>query len=520
MASGLVIRRNEYYDSVFLMGINKRLSEITGVEQTAVLMATEANKKLLGELGFSDFDIEGAKPTDLVVAVIADSSETVAVVTESLDELLKSMSSGLSESGLQTLDEALHRRPDGNMVVISIPGEFVSREARKALEAGLNTFVFSSNVPVEQELELKRLANSQGLLLMGPDCGTSIIHGVGIGFANKVQPGPIGVVGPSGTGLQEFTSLIHNSGGGISHAIGTGSRDLSDEIGGLTTFTALQMLEDDPDTHVLAIVAKPPGEQTLRRLLEQTLSLSKPLVGCFLGIDLASWDEEGAIAWARTIDDAVQIALKLSGFDMNAEASEEEPVTSVRVEEEISEWANDARYLRGIFAGGTFCYQSQQIFRDAGLDVYSNGPIDERYRLADADESREHTVVDMGDEQYTLGKPHPMIDSTERAKRILVEARDPEVAVLLLDFILGFNTASDPVGDVLDAIQQARKIRRRIGGGLTIVASVCGTSEDPQDLELQTQLLREQGVVVFKSNARATQFCVDLMRARGGHHGE
>jgi succinyl-CoA synthetase alpha subunit len=518
MASGIVIRRNEYYDSVFLMGINKRLSEISGVEQTAVLMATEANKKLLVELGFSNQKIDEAQPTDLIAAVIADSSETVAVVTESLGEVLKSMSSGISDSGLKTLDEAIHRRPDGNLVVLSIPGEFVNSEARKALEAGLNTFVFSSNVPVEQELELKLLARSRGLLVMGPDCGTSIIHGVGIGFANKVRRGPIGVVGPSGTGLQEFTSLIHNAGGGISHAIGTGSRDLSDEIEGLTTFATLQMLENDPDTHVLAIVAKPPGEQTLRKLIELAKSFSKPLVGCFLGIDFASWDEEGAIVWARTIDDAVLIALKLAGFEMNAEASREEQVPSARVEEEISGWSDGARYLRGIFAGGTFCYQSQQIFKDAGFDVYSNGPIDKKYRLADADESQEHTLVDMGDEQYTLGKPHPMIDSTERAKRILVEARDPEVAILLLDFILGFNAASDPVGDVLDAILQAGKIRRRIGGGLTIVASVCGTREDPQDLELQTQLLREHGVVVFKSNVSATQFCIDLIRARGNHH--
>jgi succinyl-CoA synthetase alpha subunit len=511
MASGYTIRKNAYYDSIFLMGVNKRLSQTPGVEQTAVLMATEANKQVLEEIGIAGPDIEASRPNDLIVAVTAVSGEIVKAVIAGLDHVLKAATTGMRTSGVRTLNGALQRKPNANLAVVSIPGEYVMYEARRALDAGLHVFIFSSNVPLAQELELKSIGVERNLLVMGPDCGTSILNGIGIGFANRVRRGMVGVVGPSGTGLQEFTSQVHNAGGGISHAIGTGSRDLSDEIGGLTTLQALQILDKDADTKVIAIIAKPPGEQTLITLSERAKSFTKPVIGCFLGVKDVNELQAGSIQMARTIDEAVLLALQSIGSkpdmidDVRSE-SEGEQLNAIR-----AGWSREARNLRGLFAGGTFCYQSQQILSDAGFIVYSNSPINPEYGLPDPDTSRGHTLIDLGDEHFTLGTPHPMIDSTKRALRILAEADDPSVAILLLDFILGYNAARDPVGDLLGVLQQAQALRRETGSELTIVASVCGTKEDPQNFELQTKMLREIGVHLFGSNAQATRFCLMLL---------
>ena len=244
-ATKYIIRRNQYFDSVFLMGINKDLLSLSGVIQSAVLMGTQNNKKLLADIHVSSSEIDQAGANDLIVAVIAESEQFAEKALANLDQLFKKVSVNTGQVKLQTLEDGLRARPEANLAVISIPGEFAAREAMKALENNLNVFIFSSNVSVEDELKLKEFARKKNLLVMGPDCGTSIIGGKGIGFANRVRKGPVGVIGPSGTGLQEFTCLIHHMGSGISHAIGTGTRDLKDEIGGLTTLTALDMLEKD-----------------------------------------------------------------------------------------------------------------------------------------------------------------------------------------------------------------------------------------------------------------------------------
>ncbi len=512
MASGFVIRKNQYYDSVFLMGVNKRLSDVKGVQQTAVLMGSEKNKRLLSDIGIRDPQIEAAQPTDLIVAVVAESPEIVRDVLGRLDEWLSGGDEGMPASGLRTLEDGLAQRPDANLVVLSIPGEYASHEARKALEIGLNVFIFSSNVSVEEELALKRLASERGLVVMGPDCGTSLIGGVGIGFANVVRRGHIGAVGPSGTGLQEFTCQIHNAGLGISHAIGTGSRDLSDAIGGLTTLAALDALEADPETQAVALISKPAGSRALERIGERLANYTKPVIGCFLGTRFEP-GRSGAGYWAAaTIDDAVRLAIAAAtGSESSPEQNGGE---TAWLAQEHNAWAPEQRYLRGLFAGGTFCYQAQYILREAGIAVYSNAPLDMKSKLSDPDRSRQHTVVDMGDEHYTLGKPHPMIDGTLRRRRILAEAHDPEVAILLLDFILGYNASQDPVGELLDAIVEAQQAAQARGGHLTVVASICGTEGDPQDLGLQARMLEEVGVRVFRSSAKAVAFCADLLRRR------
>lgn len=510
MASGFVIRKNQYYDSVFLMSVNARMLKIEGVQQTAVLMGSPANKQLLLDIGIQDAEIEAAQPNDLIVAVIADSMGIVNEVLDKLDTWMNAVQEEAPVSQRHTLEDGLAAKSNANLVVISIPGEYAAREARKTLEAGLNVFIFSSNVSIEDELELKRLAQKRGLLVMGPDCGTSLIGGVGIGFTNAIRKGGIGAIGAAGTGLQEFTAQIHNHGYGISHAIGTGSHDISDRIGGLTTFAAMDALEQDVNTQVIAIISKPPGTATLEHLLEKFDSCKKPVIGCFLGIEPGTISGRKNLKPVRTIDEAAVLAITMSG-------NSTPPVTGLSPDDlrtlskEKAGWSSEQRYLRGILAGGTFCYQSQQILRDAGITVYSNNPLEPKYKLKYPDDSIQHTLVDMGDEFYMVGKPHPMIDGTMRRQRIIAESHDPQVAVLYLDFILGYNASMDPVGELVDAIDAAKRVSQQRGGSLTVVASICGTRDDPQDLSFQVNMLRDAGVLVYNSNAQATAACSWLL---------
>ena len=512
MASGFVIRKNQYYDSIFLMSVNRRISEVKGVQQTAVLMGSPTNKKLLMEIGIQDSQIESAQPNDLIVAVIAEIPSIVEDVLGRLDEWLEAIQENAPSLSVKTLEGGLSQKPHANLAVISVPGEYAAREAKKALEAGLNVFLFSDHVSIADELELKQFATAQGLLVMGPDCGTSLIGGAGIGFANAVRRGPIGVIGAAGTGLQEFTSQVHNAGSGISHAIGTGSHDLSEEIHGLTTLAALEALETDQQTRIIAIISKPPAASTLLTLLERIGTCKKPVVGCLLGVDPGQLVGKPNFQPALTIDEAVRIAIALVNgqTDMPTIGLTTEDMAAIRMEKKG--WSHEQQYLRGILAGGTFCYQSQQILHAAGMTIHSNSPFNRKYLLADPDQSIEHTIVDMGDDYYTIGKPHPMIDGTLRKRRILAESRDPQVAVLYLDFILGYNASMDPVGELVDAIREAKWNCKQHGGTLTVVASACGTEADPQDVGLQIKMLQEADGLVFRSNALASAALCELLR--------
>jgi len=512
MATGFTVRPNQYFDSVFLMGVNKRLSATVGVQQSAVLMGSPANKGLLAEIGVGGEGIEAARPNDLIVAVIADTPETVQSVLARLDEWLESDHESGAAPSLHTLAEGLTDRPAANLAVISVPGEYAALEARKAIDAGLHVFLFSSNVSLEDEVDLKRRAAERGLLVMGPDCGTSLIGGVGVGFANAVRRGPIGVVGAAGTGLQEFTCQIHNAGLGISHAIGTGSHDLSQAVGGATTYAALDALAADPGTQVIALVSKPPAPESFRRLLPRLERLGKPVIGCFFGIE--SSPPSSLVQMVETIDDAVGAAIA------RIEARGELSPLSLTVEEQArakllsGRRAPEQVWLRGVFSGGTFCYQAQQILRARGFQVHSNTPLIPGLALGDPGHSQGHTILDMGDDHFTLARPHPMIDGTLRRQRIQEESRYADLAVLLLDFVLGFNASKDPVAELYEAIVGARRAAETRGGELAVVASVCGTDGDPQDRDLQMRMLTEAGAVVFPSNAQAVLFCAALLDTR------
>lgn len=506
MATGYTIKRNQYFDSVFLMQVAKRLSEEPEIEQVAALMGTEKNKQLLVGMGFEDAEILFAGPNDLIIALKGKSPSSVNAILDNVDAWLLRKPTALEKSVSRTLDQALGRQPRTNLVVISVPGDYAASEAWRALERGLNVFLFSGNVPVEDELSLKRYARERRLIVMGPDCGTAIIAGTGVGFSNVVRAGPIGVIGATGTGLQEFTTLVHQGGSGISHAIGTGTRDLSDAIGGISTLSALEGLEADPKTEVIALLSKPPGAKTLGLLVEKLSRCSKPVLACFLGIREYPPEMDISFTTARTIDEVAALATQMATGKPAVHTGVGSDELQALVARERAGMAPEQKYIRGIFAGGTFCYQTQQVMRDADLVVHSNAPLEGMLRLADPLRSVDHTLVDMGAEVFTQGRPHPMIDATLRRERILAEAQDPQVAVLLLDFILGYNASLDPVGDLLGTIAEAKHTASQRGGFLSVAASVCGTEGDPQNLQGQTRALEEAGVVVLPSSAQAALF--------------
>lgn len=505
-----LVQKRRYFDSMFLMQVSQRLRGEPGIQEAAVLLGTPANVLILKDLGFSGPELEDAGPDDLVVAVAGESEVQVRQALTKLEEWL--VSGRVAVSGApKTLVQALAQLPSANIAVISLPGWHAGKEARRALEQGLNVFLFSSNVPVEEEIALKRLAQERGLLVMGPDCGTAIIAGVGLGFANAVRRGPVGLIAASGTGAQEFTSLIHRAGSGISHAIGTGSRDFSDAVGGRTALSAFAALEEDPETEVIVFLTKPPGAQTLTSLASQVEGSKKPVVACFLGVIPEKVRREWPGKLVTTIDEAVEAALEILGLPkppfLICDPSELAELASA----EEKKLSPRQRFVRGIFSGGTFCYQAQLLFHHARVPFRSNAPLSAEHAILNPWRSEGHTLLDMGDEFFTQGRLHPMIDPTLRRERILAEAQDPEVAVLLLDFVLGYNASADPVGDLLPAIRAVQEEGRKRGGEIIVVASVCGTEADPQGFTHQVEKLEDAGALVFPTQAQAVRFVLALL---------
>ena len=498
---------NRYFDSVFLMRVAKRLNDQPGIEQAALVMGTPKNVQILAEAGFDDIDALGASSNDLVVSLRAESVERARLMLDDLEPWLVRDSNRPTAQTVRSIEQAIAQQPQSNIALVSVPGEYATRQARQALDSGLNVFLFSDHVSIEDELSLKSMATGKGLLLMGPDCGTSIIGGVGLGFANAVRRGDIGVIGASGTGIQEVTSLVHLWGSGISHAIGVGGRDLSDDIGGISTLQAMDALERDPNTSVILVVSKPPGPETVARVKERIDACSKPVVTCILGGVGGLPDLKNATT-THNLDDAATAAIRLAG---GIRVDEESTVSPDRVKIERAKLRTTQKYVRGVFSGGTLCYQAQQVLRDAGLSVHSNEPLEKGMELSDSSSSLEHTLLDMGADEFTEGKPHPMVDSRQRIQRILSEAADSDVAVILLDCVLGYVAAEDPGGDLAAAISDARSIAKRRGENLSVVASVCGTELDNQGMEAQVRVLEEAGAIVFASAFQAARFAAQLV---------
>ncbi len=368
--------------------------------------------------------------------------------------------------------------------------------------------LFSDNVSLEDERALKQLAHEKGLLLMGPDCGTAIINGTGLCFANAVRRGNIGIIGASGTGSQELSVRIHAFGGGISQLIGTGGRDLSEKIGGMMMLDAIQMLEADPQTEIIALVSKPPAPTVAKKVLERARACRKPVVVCFLGRAEPPADEQG-LQFARGTREAALKAVLLSGVkQQNLDLPPLDPALIAEIRAQLTP---QQKYIRGLFCGGTLCDETMFAVLEKQAEVYSNIQPDPAYRLSDINHSIKHTFLDFGDDDFTNGKPHPMIDPTNRISRLLQEARDPEVAAIVMDFVLGFGSHEDPVGSTIEAIKEAKAIAAADGRRLTILAYVLGTDIDTPSREQQRLMLSEAGVILANSSTETGLLARELI---------
>jgi FdrA protein len=509
-----VIRKNAYYDSVTLMAISKDITALDGVEDAVVSMGTDNNKALLANAGMMSPTVKNAGPNDLIIAFkVAD--ETVAEQVErAVEEGLRkkgSESKGTSEVQPASIASAVKHVPEANLAVISLPGQYAAREAMRALKQGLHVMLFSDNVSVEEEVALKQYAHDAGLLMMGPDCGTAIINNKGLCFANDVRPGSIGVIGASGTGTQEVTVLVDRLGGGISQAIGTGGRDLSLAVGGIMMIDAMAALDQDEQTHVIVLVSKPPVREVAERVLGEARTCSKPVVVCFIHGETKG--NEANLYFESSLENAARRAVELA--------------TGMTLPEETNDTANDEairrfqsarkdsqKYVRGLFCGGTLCDEARYIFKDlirGSERVSSNISKDAGEKMANLNQSVGHAFIDLGDDAFTVGKPHPMIDPSLRDARLLQEAQDPSTAVILLDVVLGYGSHADPAGVTLAAIQKARKQAAAEGREVCFVAYVCGTGTDFQDKAAQEAKLAAEGVLLTESNAKAARLAAQIV---------
>ncbi|MCI3028410.1 acyl-CoA synthetase FdrA [Desemzia sp. C1] len=506
METKVIIEKNAYHDSVTLMSLSGKVLQQEGVVDAVVSMATDMNKDLLENVGMSTKEAQTATENDLIIAVKSEDEDHLEQALDYINDQLTSKKSSKNKQGNQsvtTFKAALNALPEANMAVISVPGEYAAREARQALNNGLNVMLFSDNVSIEDERELKLLGAEKKLLVMGPDCGTAMINQTGLCFANDVEKGAIGLVAASGTGLQEVAVQIDRLGYGITHAIGTGGRDLHEKIGGIMMLEGLELLNEDEGTKVITLISKPPAKSVQDKILKRVKEISKPVVICFLDGDKEAIEQSGAIFAPTLIEGARQSILALDGsatFDTELHADEK-----AWIDEEIKKLADSQKYLKGLFCGGTLTAEALSLLREEVDGVKSNVAKREEEKLKDVGTSDTHILLDMGDDVFTKGKPHPMIEPNLRNERILQEARNENTAVLLLDFEIGYGSHEDPVGESFKTLKEAQKIAEENGRSLPIVAYICGTDTDKQGLAEQESKLRELGAFIADSNEKASK---------------
>jgi FdrA protein len=490
MVDHLDVRRGAYHDSVSLMQVSRRVGDLDGVTSALIAMATELNLDLLAGMGFASVD---AGPNDLLVAIRADDEDTLTAALGELDAALAAGRGGGDRAfgegpPPRTVRDALTH--GGDLVLVSVPGQHAFVEALDAIRAGAHVMIFSDNVPLAHEVALKREAAELGLLVLGPDAGTAMVARVGLGFANIVQPGPVGIVAASGTGAQQLTCLLDDAGIGTSHVLGVGGRDLAADVGGVSTRQALRALDDDPATEVIVLLSKPPdptvGDE-VRALAEQ---LTTPVVVALLGRD------------APDLTAAAGEVARALGRGFDAPRSWPAPTPPTGTFEE----------LRGLFAGGTLCKEAMAIAAASLGPIASNVPLEPAWDLPDGLDTPGHVCVDLGEDEYTRGRPHPMIDQGTRVDRIAAEAARPGSRVLLLDVVLGLGAHPDPASELAPAIAEALAAR----DDLAVVVSLCGAAGDPQGRDRQAAALVEAGAAVHLSNAAAARAAVDLVAPGGG----
>ncbi len=554
----VIVRKDSYYDSVFLMLISTDIKKLPGITEAVVAMGTEMNRDLIAGMGLSTDEVAASTANDLIIGVDAESEDAVTEAQETVDKLLNKKAAAGNETSYKpgSLDAALTAAPEANLAIISVPGAFAAREARKALKNGVHVMMFSDNVSVEDEVALKKLAVQEGLLMMGPDCGTAIINGEPICFANVVPRGKIGIVSASGTGLQEVSCLIADAGQGVSQALGTGGRDLKvAEVGGMMMKSAIQALAADEETEVILVISKPPLAALTDAVIGELEKSGKPCVVHFVGA--GAQPPRGALRFAGNLTEAARMAAAIAAGGGAAESGGAHAASNAAtgggahaasnaatgggahaasnaatgggapspfdlpeskiaqiVEHETRSMSARQKYLRGMFVGGTLTDEAATVLSDLPGGVHSFDASDPALKLKDPHTSIGHTIVDLGEDVFTVGRPHPMIDPSIRTERMEQEALDEEVALWLLDVVLGYGSHDDPAGAIVEYIKGAKRTAEENKNYLSVIASITGTQGDPQGFAGQKAKLEEAGVVVMPSNYQASMLAKRIMEAR------
>ena len=493
-----VILKNNYQDSINLMLLTNKINDFENVVMSQIMMGTDANKDILQNTNLLTPEAQEATPNDVMIVVESNDENIMDEVLSTVDEFLSDLSSSSSEAKTASTSwaEALDALPDANVALFSIPGEYGAAEMEKALKNDLHVFSFTDNIPVEDELRLKQLAHDKGLLMMGPDCGTGIISSIPIAFTNVVSPGNIGVVGASGTGIQEVTTMIDRLGGGVIHAIGTGGRDLSDKVGAITMKDAIVALENHEPTDVVCVISKPPAKEVRDEVVQLLQSISKPVVAIFLGEKPTA--HEGDVYLAHTLEETARIAVDLAN-EVAVKPNYQEAIEVPNVEK----LAED-KVVKGLYSGGTLASEAAMLISEA-LDL-GGLTKSEGYVL----NAGGYEVMDLGDDMYTQGKPHPMIDPEVRINKIKEYAQDKNTGIMLLDVVLGYGAHEDMASALLPTIEEAMATAKADGRDLYFVATVCGTEKDPQNYAQTVKRLQDAGVFVEESNAKAVRLALAL----------
>ncbi|MEK6256353.1 MAG: acyl-CoA synthetase FdrA [Chloroflexota bacterium] len=505
---------NMYRDSVSLMQLSSNLMKLDGISQASAVMATQANLQLLDEANLTKGENK-VNPNDILIVIEGNNAESINaafdLVEADLNKTFEEEDKGSNKIDPKSIQMGVEFDSQANLALISAPGEYAAAEALKALQLGLNVMLFSDNISKKDEITLKEKSKELGLLMMGPDCGSAIINGIPLAFANVIRPGNIGIIAASGTGLQQVSCLIDNLGGGITQAIGTGGHDLSQDIGGTTMLQSIALLADDDSTDVIVLISKPPASSVAKKLIEVASQANKPVVVNFLGLD-AEYETPENVYFVKSLENAafVSYALSINETPNLTERSLDNKYLPL-AKQAASTLAENQHYIRGLYSGGTFCYEATILLGEMLKSVYSNTPINNALALPDVWQSIDHTLLDLGDDVFTRGRPHPMIDHRLRNERILEEAAKEETAVILLDVVLGYGSHDNPGDEIAPIIVEAQKVAEQANRKIAFVGFICGTDKDPQNIKAQEKILAEAGILLATSNAQAVLLAAKIV---------
>lgn len=497
----IIIRPNEYFDSMVLMQVNHKISAMPGIVRAGIMMASDMNKKLLALIGFHNEAVEAAQAGDMLIGIEAETRGAFDAAIATLDNHLSGRHTSRTSRSKRfgSMNAAVKARPEANLAVISVPGAYAAREAHKALDMGLNCFIFSDNVPLEEELGLKRKARERDLLVMGPDCGTAVIDGIALGFANAVSRGPVGVIGASGTGIQEFTVLLDRlAGQGITQAIGLGGRDLSPEVGGMSAVKAFSLLGKDPATRCIVFITKPPAPEVVSVVGRAALDAGKPVIFCLLEPDTGAEKTKNGIPRVNSLEEAAWRTAALLGLDTSGAAAADGRLAEL-ARRMAAQLKPEQQCVRGVFSGGSLCLEVMAYLAPRLGKCYANIRMPGVSPLA-AYAGSGHCFWDMGDDEFTQGRVHPMIDPGLVAESIVREAARPDVGVIVLDVVLGYGVNPDPASILGPAVEKARSLAAAQGRVMHVLAHVCGTDKDPQNTKSQEERMHQAGAVILETN--------------------